>query len=155
MKRKRILCCTLIALNLALIFGNSAMPGSTSTGISDGFLSLLQGAIPGLGSLTSFLIRKLAHFSEFTCLGLLLGRMFRLLGFRGFPAFTSPAFFGILAACTDETIQYFVPGRDSNLIDVWIDVCGVFTGILFLFFGYFCIGRRSKQKKDKPSGGTL
>ena len=105
MKRKRILCCTLIALNLALIFGNSAMPGSTSTGISDGFLSLLQGAIPGLGSVTSFLIRKLAHFSEFTCLGLLLGRMFRLLGFRGFPAFTSPAFFGILAACTDETIQ--------------------------------------------------
>ena len=151
MKRKRILCCTLIALNLALIFGNSAMPGSTSTGISDGFLSLLQGAIPGLGSVTSFLIRKLAHFSEFTCLGLLLGRMFRLLGFRGFPAFTSPAFFGILAACTDETIQYFVPGRDSNLIDV----CGVFTGILFLFLGYFCIGRRSKQKKDKPSGGTL
>lgn len=73
MKKRKALCCALIALNLALIWGNSTLPGGVSMELSDGFLALLSQGLPALAVIGSILIRKLAHFSEFACLGLLLG----------------------------------------------------------------------------------
>ena len=55
---------------------------------------------------------------------------------------------GTLAACVDETIQRFVPGRESSLIDVWIDIGGVCAGILLLRLGYRCIRRRKERKQN-------
>lgn len=143
MKNRKPLCCILIALNLALIWGNSALPGDASSELSDGFLALLVKLLPFLARIGPLLIRKLAHFSEFTCLGLLLGWLFHGSA-RGFPGFAASALPGTLAACVDETIQIFSPGRSSSLMDVWIDVCGVCTGILLLHLGHCCI-RRWKQ----------
>ena len=148
MKSRKPLCCVLIALNLALIWGNSALPGGTSMELSDGFLALIEQSLPVLAGIGSMLIRKLAHFSEFACLGLLLAWFFRLMGERGFHGVTAPALLGTLAACVDETIQRFVPGRESSLIDVWIDISGVCTGILLLCLGYCCIRRRKKPKEN-------
>lgn len=148
MKNRKPVCCILIVLNLALIWGNSVLPGGTSMELSDGFLSLLSQRLPILAGIGSMLIRKLAHFSEFTCLGLLLGWLFRLMGARGFHGVTSPALMGTLAACVDETIQRYVPGRESSLIDVWIDIGGVCTGILLLHLGYCCIRRRKERKQN-------
>ena len=37
---------------------------------------------------------------------------------------------GLLTALTDETIQLFVPGRSSQVTDVWIDFSGVMTGLI-------------------------
>ena len=148
MKKRKALCCVLIGLNLALIWGNSALPGGVSLELSNGFLALLSRSFPFLARIGSMLIRKLAHFSEFACLGLLLAWFFRLMGERGFHGVTSPALLGTLAACVDETIQRFVPGRESSLIDVWIDIGGVCTGILLLHLGYCCIRRRKERKQN-------
>ena len=146
MKKRNALCCVLIALNLALIWGNSVLPGGVSMELSDGFLALLGRSIPFLARIGSMLIRKLAHFSEFACLGLLLGWLLSPEG--GFRGFAAPALLGTLAACVDETIQRFVPGRESSLIDVWIDIFGVCAGILLLRLGYRCIRRRKERKQN-------
>ena len=146
MKKRNALCCVLIALNLALIWGNSTLPGGVSMELSDGFLALLGRSIPFLARIGSMLIRKLAHFSEFACLGLLLGWLLSPEG--GFRGFAAPALLGTLAACVDETIQRFVPGRESSLIDVWIDIFGVCAGILLLRLGYCCIRRRKERKQN-------
>lgn len=146
MKNRKALCCVLIALNLALIWGNSTLPGGVSMELSDGFLALLSQGLPALAVIGSILIRKLAHFSEFACLGLLLGWLLSPEG--GFRDFAVPALLGTLAACVDETIQRFVPGRESSLIDVWIDIFGVCAGILLLRLGYCCIRRRKERKQN-------
>ena len=146
MKNRKLICCVLIALNLALIWGNSVLPGGVSMELSDGFLALLGRSIPFLARIGSMLIRKLAHFSEFACLGLLLGWLLSPEG--GFRGFAAPALLGTLAACVDETIQRFVPGRESSLIDVWIDIFGVCAGILLLRLGYRCIRRRKERKQN-------
>ena len=146
MKKRNALCCALIALNLALIWGNSTLPGGVSMELSDGFLALLSQGLPALAVIGSILIRKLAHFSEFACLGLLLGWLLSPEG--GFRGFAAPALLGTLAACVDETIQRFGPGRESSLIDVWIDIFGVCAGILLLRLGYRCIRRRKERKQN-------
>lgn len=52
---------------------------------------------------------------------------------------------GLTAACVDETIQMFVTGRNSSLLDVWIDAAGVAVGIGLLLAGYHLF-RRKREK---------
>lgn len=128
-KRMR-LCMTLLVLNLTFIWGNSLLPGEISGAISDWVKSVLALLLPiaeGGGS-GGFLVRKLAHFTEFTFLGMVLGWLFAMLNKSKIPAFL----LGALAACVDETIQLFVPGRGPGIRDVCIDSAGVFTGIALL-----------------------
>lgn len=146
-KRGIALCAGLLAVNLAIIWGNSALPGEMSGQISGGLLASLKETFPFLESLGETVLRKLGHFSEFTCLGLLLSWLAALLGQRGFYGITLPLLGGILVACADETIQIVSPGRASSLIDVWIDVSGVCTGILLLQMGQIL-------KKHTRAGGT-
>ena len=47
-----------------------------------------------------------------------------------------PLLWGIAAACIDETIQVFVPGRGPGLRDVAIDCLGVLLGIVLLHLGH-------------------
>lgn len=131
-QKKKIICCILILLNLAFIWGNSLLPGEVSGQISGGLLSWLKSWMGNL-PVGAFLLRKLGHFTEFACLGLLCGWLSLLLGERGPHRFTAPLLPGLLAACADETIQRFVEGRCSSLVDVWIDTAGVFAGICLLY----------------------
>ena len=132
-RKQKIIVTLLIGLNLLIIWGNSALPGEVSGEISSGILAafaeVLGQMIPG-GEL---LLRKLAHFSEFACLGLLLSWRFLVLEDRF--QFPMPLLCGVLAAMTDETIQVFVPDRGPSVIDVWIDAAGVFTGAVILLLG--------------------
>lgn len=124
------LCITLLTLNLIFIWGNSLLPGAVSGAISDWVKGLLSGLLPlsdeaGSGG---FWIRKLAHFTEFTALGICLGWLFALLNKGRIP----PILWGVAAACVDETIQCFVPGRGPGIRDVCIDAAGVLTGVLLV-----------------------
>ena len=128
------ICVVLIILNLCFIWGNSLLPAEWSQAFSDGVKDILE-SLYTEGSVQSSsgsgLLRKIAHFTEFTALGLLLCRLFQLLGRKC--RYALPL--GVLAACIDETIQMFVPGRGPGLLDVGIDSCGVLTGILLLQLG--------------------
>ena len=126
-KDKRLrLCAVLLVLILAFIWGNSLMPGVISQSISNFVQDLLMdsqldinGNPQGNG-----ILRKFAHFTEFAALGMVLGWLFGMLG-KGTLA---PFLCGGLAACVDETIQVFVPGRGPSVRDVCIDSCGVLLG---------------------------
>ena len=131
--KKRILN-VLIALNLALIWGNSMLTGLDSEAVSGGILALLGRFLPVLLTETGHtLLRKAAHFSEFALLGLLYCGRHRLV--KGDTPFHLMGF-GLAVACIDETIQIFTPGRASSLIDVWIDTSGFALGLFVIVTVY-------------------
>ena len=147
---KRIrLCQTLLVLNLILIWGNSLLPGEISGAISDAVKTLLMPIVelffPGSGSAEGGggLLRKVAHFTEFTCLGLCLSWLVAMLQKHK----ALPLLFGFLTACVDETIQSFVPGRNPSPVDVAIDTSGVLAGMILLLAGYYIYKKRKTNHK--------
>ena len=124
----------LLGLNLALIWGNSLLPGVSSEAVSGGVLAFLGQFLPFLLTEAGHtFLRKAAHFSEFAMLGLLYGGRHRLV--KG----ETPAhlmLFGLTVACIDETIQIFTPERASSLIDVWIDASGFALGLVVIYTAY-------------------
>lgn len=142
-KRLR-LCTALLICNLIFIWGNSLLPGEISGAISDWVKGILEILFPSTGEDTSggFLLRKLAHFTEFACLGGLLFWRFGMLGKPKALAFC----IGAAAACIDESIQIFVPDRGPGIRDVCIDCSGVLTGMILLYLGHICFQRKRNKK---------
>lgn len=120
----------LIILTLALIWGHSLLGREASSEESGFVMELLEPVLEmvvGEGNVTEFLVRKLAHFTEFFVLGLELLTFF---AYRKplFPqAFLLALTHGFFAAFLDETIQIF-SGRGPMIQDVWLDVCGFAVG---------------------------
>ena len=139
-KRLR-LCAALLTAMLVFIWGNSLLPGEVSQAFSDWVKSVLAWLLPDSGSESSGsgLLRKIAHFTEFAALGVLLGWLMGMLQKRKL----MPLGCGVMAACVDETIQYFVPGRSPALKDVAIDSLGVLTGLILIWIGHTCVRKRS------------
>ncbi len=137
------LCATLLVINIVFIWGNSLLPGTVSGALSSWVKDLLAGLLgitpsdPGAGH---GLLRKLAHFSEFACLGALLTWLICMIHKNLSLVLAG----GLLAAGMDELIQLFVPGRHAALTDVLIDIVGVLTGM-----GLLClwIARKTVMKK--------
>ncbi len=143
---KRSICILLIIVNLCFIWGNSLLPAEQSQALSDWVLEMLPELTEDApGGEENMILRKLAHFAEFAVLGLLLSWLFRMLRKQ----FWYPLLLGIGAACVDETIQCFVPGRGPGIVDVAIDACGILTGMLLVQIGYFLW----KQNQSKQDGG--
>ena len=131
---KKRLLTILILMNLALIWGNSLLPGASSDAVSGGVLAFLGRFFPVLLTETGHtFLRKAAHFSEFTLLGLLYCGRQRLSKGETPPHLM---LFGMTVACIDETIQIFTPDRASSLIDVWIDTSGFALGLVVILLAY-------------------
>ena len=107
---------------------------------------LLSGIGLGFFQLAEEVIRKAAHFGEYTGLGILLTLSLTRYGFftgkkrwRLIPV-------GFLIACADEGIQYFTPGRACRFTDVLLDTAGVCFGVLLTALFGWVRGRRKKEK---------
>lgn len=74
------------------------------------------------------IVRKMAHFTEFFILGVCM--MLALEDTGSTNKKIMGLLFCILIAATDETIQRFVPGRASRIMDVMIDGSGSLFGIM-------------------------
>ena len=127
------------------IFSNSMAVADVSSVSSGRVLQLLQAVLrrlgmPGLAQrLTMHLVRKLAHFCEYTLEGFLLMLCMRVYSRRPLRHITVPMLAGVLTAMADETIQIYSPGRSSQVTDVWLDSAGVLAGILIaLVFMALC-----------------
>lgn len=74
-------------------------------------------------------VRKIAHFTEYFILGILI-----FLTLREFKI--NNVYLAILLcyiySCSDEFHQLFVIGRDGNLVDIILDTIGSITGILIV-----------------------
>lgn len=144
---------------MIFIFVHSAMPGDVSGSESRYFAEILS-SITGLSfPVAHFIVRKAAHFTEFTVLGICLAVNFsdfklwnelrnelrnklrsELIKTDTIPAKSAKRLLlghpvlaawitGTLYACTDEFHQLFVEGRSGELRDVCIDAAGVILGI--------------------------
>lgn len=134
-KGRICVCLLLIAVVLAFIWGNSTLNAEQSSAISDWVGRFLSALFPGnLGQEGSGrgLLRKLAHFSEFACLGSLLCWLTGMLNRKNPLAVLG----GFSVACIDECIQIFSPGRNPSLVDVGIDTAGAAVGVVLLLAVY-------------------
>lgn len=133
MKRK-IIIITAVLWTL-FIFGQSLLPGEVSSDQSGFVVDVLYPLITKIGiqikvDTFSFIIRKLAHFTEYFILGLILHLIYQKSHSNKF--FIMIITHGLITASIDETIQLFTPNRSGELRDVMIDTLGVITAILFI-----------------------
>ena len=138
------LCNVLIVLLLAFIWGNSLLPGEISQAFSDWVMGILYAFLPGEDAgveIGGGLLRKIAHFTEFTALGCLLCWRAGMLKKQTYV----PFLWGAAAACIDECIQIFTPDRGPSVTDVLLDSCGVLTGLLLLSVGYNMVKKKTNE----------
>ena len=134
-KKRMTLCITLLCANILVIWGSSLLTGKISGAISGWLRDLLASLLGGDsdGSDTGHgLLRKCAHFTEFTCLGLLLCWLTSMLQKKYW--FLWSFLIGVSVAAADETLQRFVPDRGPSVKDVGIDTLGVCLGIVIIYF---------------------
>ena len=116
----------LIILTVLTIWIHSAMPASVSSNESSFVMNLIRPVLElfvGRGNVTEHLVRKLAHFSEYFVLSV-------VLSFRKNKKFLNGLLTAFVIAFLDETIQIFSDGRSAQLTDVWLDMSGVLTANL-------------------------
>lgn len=129
-----------VAVCMAAIFLFSAQNAEESQELSNRFAFLLR--FPEMVAV----IRKLAHYLEFTALGASLSFALFFTFNKRKPLHTFAA--GFLYAASDEFHQLFVDGRAGRVFDVFIDSLGVFSGILFFYAVMFLFTKLRRNSHD-------
>lgn len=126
-----------------IIFMFSAATGEESEEVSQNLLSKI---IEFVGNFISHnTLRKLAHFSEFAALGFCFtGAIHYTFGKRKFYIPLIPSF---IYAVSDEIHQYFVPERACRVFDIFVDTCGIMTGIGIFLLCILIISKITKKKE--------
>lgn len=123
-------CFKLLALLFwcGFIYYFSSEPLSISSLRGSSLVQLIKNLFPNDSYLLiAFLIRKLAHFSEYLILAVLT--YFVLKDYQLKRKALCIILFCVLYAISDEIHQYFVPGRVMSFIDVLIDSLGALTAV--------------------------
>lgn len=158
--QKNVLRGILIVLLLCtfyIIFGFSSQDGEKSGGISkkitdfileksSRYNSLEENMKEQVNKRTESIIRKIAHFSIYTLVGILLMALLSTYDNikRKYQIYIS-AVLGILYAISDEIHQSFTPGRGPKVTDVFIDSLGVFFGITVILLIIEVVDRKNKK----------
>lgn len=85
-------------------------------------------------------IRKLAHFAEYACMGILVYVLWIQWMKQGKTLYILTVIWVFLSATADEFHQLFVPGRCGSFADVLLDTAGGAFGMLMCI----CIVRLSR-----------
>ncbi|MCR5760863.1 MAG: VanZ family protein [Sphaerochaetaceae bacterium] len=124
--KNRKLNITLFIIVVALIWAQSIIPPSTSTNESSWITSHLINPVLnflGFESLSVYIVRKIAHVTEFAVLGLVTSTLFR----KKWKNYAYAILICFIVAFIDESIQMF-SGRAAAILDVWIDLSGAVAG---------------------------
>lgn len=161
-KRQIILTLIPVLLIMGLIFFFSQQSGDDSSATSGKIVSVVLNLfVPDYDGLpaeqqaqimekVSFIVRKLAHFSEFAALGFFLMLHIHTLGKSRnvkLPWLWSWGI-GTLYALSDEFHQQFIGGRAPSLRDVGIDSSGVISGTLIMLLLLFLIQKIKRHKRN-------
>jgi len=122
---------------MSVIFMFSAQPASASSQMSGSLMKWLVDIIDvtpipeilGEELLHTF-IRKMAHFTVYFVLGVLVYRATHEGGEMEWKRVWMPLFICMAYAASDEFHQLYVPGRSGQVTDVLIDSSGALLGIL-------------------------
>ena len=150
-----VLLILLILAELSVIFSLSAEDGSTSGSLSLEVTRFIgRTFVPGFARRTAAeqiqwvngahpIVRKCAHFSEYTLLGVLVALTCAMTFSRSLWQALFPIAFCVLCAALDEWHQTFVAGRSGELRDVLIDSGGAMFGMLLCL----CIRKLTRRKR--------
>lgn len=153
----RIIFTAAVVACVAFIFYNSAQIAEVSSEVSGTFTVLLNETLSYLPVeivLSESVVRKLAHIAEFALLGFLFTFCLRVYTKRLIAFSAWPLLFGLFIAVCDEFLQKFIPGRSSQIRDIFIDFIGVCGGTAFAIAIVLCLqflwwlffGRRRRKR---------
>lgn len=126
MKNKKSLI--LVILWMILIFIMSSFDDNSSSNQSNFIVDIVVNILKIDNiELLSLIIRKLAHFTEYFILGILVINMFNRNNIS--IKYLISIILCIIYACTDEIHQFFVPGRSCQVTDAIIDSMGSIMGV--------------------------
>ena len=131
---------TLLVLIFSMIFNFSSQDGEASSGLSTKITIAVTQNVKRIQMLEEsekqqvlekieFIIRKLAHFSIYTLVGVLMMSLMNTYNIKGTNRIYISLIVGFIYACSDEFHQFFVPERSAMPTDVLIDTLGVSFGI--------------------------
>lgn len=149
-----VLTVALAAVIFALSSDNADESNAKSDLIRDSFVyrillsfDLSEEQIEKVVSTASFAVRKTAHFCEYALLGFLLACVCVSFYKKEKFTFLISWLAGSLYAVSDETHQYFVPGRSCQVSDMLLDACGVAAGAGFMLLCVWIYGKVKKKKR--------
>ncbi len=136
----RIILLILLLGTFYMIFGFSSQNGEKSGELSSNITKFILEKMnyddiqnqEEIFKKTEIVIRKIAHFSIYTLVGLLLMSFVSTYKLKENIRIIISLCMGILYATSDEVHQLFIPGRSGQITDVIIDAMGVLLGILVL-----------------------
>ena len=126
-EKKKIISTLLVIIWMAIIFIMSSFNAADSSNQSNFIVDIIV-CIFNINNteIISVIIRKLAHFTEYLILGVLVTNMLRYYNKKTYISII----ICILYAMSDEVHQLFVPGRSCQILDIIIDTLGSSTGII-------------------------
>ena len=147
-----------IVLVLGFIFGNSLLDKQESSEVSSNVLEALEPVIEPVAEMLTeepvtedfmhYLVRKLAHFTEFAVLGCFSALLLlQLCGTWRTQSFGYLLFGPLFTAVADEFLQSFME-RGPDVRDVVLDFSGAVTGILVTLLLFSLIRFVIQQKKS-------
>lgn len=158
----RAILIILLLFTFIIIFGFSSQDGEESGGLSKKItLNLLEisnkyNNLPEKQKIdiekhTEKFIRKIAHFSIYTVVGLLLMGLLFTYKIKNKNRIIITTIIGIIYATSDEFHQSFSPGRTPLFTDVCIDTLGVLLGTFLINIFKLILLKKSQKKKNKIS----
>lgn len=151
-KLKRNIFLILILINCIAIFLFSNQVADDSSMVSGRVVEFIIKIIPALSEKTEILqtvVRKLAHFTIYTILGILIMNYVLTYKRSFYQSGLLSLTYGFIYAITDEIHQLFIQGRSCEFRDVCIDTLGVLTGILFVIVITKIYRKFTKKEKEK------
>lgn len=128
-----IICITIIGF----IFYNSSQSGASSNDRSRGVMQkiiesdYISSSFHGVNKdKLNKLFRKCAHVAEYCLLAFILSVVFKILKVNNGKYTIHILFTVLLVAVLDEFYQMYIPGRNSNVLDVLIDFSGGVIGVI-------------------------
>ena len=139
----RMMLILLLIGTFSIIFGFSSQDSEKSSSISRKVTEIITNPIKFIQEKPEqekekildrieSVVRKIAHFSIYTVVGVLLMALFSTYKLKEINRISFSLILGIIYATSDEIHQAFTPGRGPLVTDVIIDSMGVLLGILLV-----------------------
>ena len=153
----RIITLILLTLTLISIFNFSNQDGQASSGVSRKVAKKIIDIYPYTKNLNEEnknqiaekiqpIIRKGAHLSIYTLVGILIMSFISTYKIKLKYQFLISILVGLVYASSDEIHQSFIPGRNASIIDVGIDTSGVLLGIILVLIIISVYKKLTKNK---------
>lgn len=128
-KNKKIVSTVFVIAWMIIIFVMSSYNSVDSSNQSNVIVDVIVNIFNITSvNIISVIVRKLAHFSEYLILGILVANMIKYYDKKHLIGVT----ICILYAISDEIHQLFVPGRSCQILDIVIDTIGSCIGLAVL-----------------------